>query len=240
MLAGSVALVTGASRGIGAAAAVALAGHGAHVVLTARTEGGLEETDDAVRAAGGTATLLPLDLREGEQVDMVGPSLFERFGRLDILVHAAAVLGKLTPVPHILTEDWAEVVAVNLTAGLRLIRTAAPLLLAAEAGRAVFLTDARAAAPGAYWAPYAATKAGLRHLVLSWADEVRTSRLRINLFDPGPVATRLRRQAYPGEDASLLPTPADVARDLVALCLPGEARRGETVAFRRDRGPSAE
>ncbi len=226
MLNGCVALVTGASRGIGAAAAVALARQGAHVVLTARTEGGLEETDDAVRAAGGTATLLPLDLRDGEQVDMIGPSLFERFGRLDALVHAAAALGKLTPVPHILTDDWAQVVATNLTAGLRLIRTGAPLLQAAPAGRAVFLTDARASRPGAYWGPYGATKAGLQHLVLAWADEVRTTRLRVNLFDPGPVATRLRREAFPGEDAAALPRPADVAAAIAALCSPDETRHG--------------
>ncbi len=229
MLPGRVALVTGASRGIGAAAAIELGRLGAHVVITARTEGGLEETDDAIRAAGGTATLLPLDLRDGEAMDMMGPSLFERFGRLDVLVHAAATLGKLTPVPHILTDDWAEVVAVNLSAGLRLIRTCAPLLQAAEAGRAVFLTDARASKAGAYWGPYAATKAGLAHLVLTWADEVRTTRLRVNLFDPGPVATRLRRQAFPGEDADKLPRSHDVAPALVALCLPDETRHGVVV-----------
>ncbi len=228
-LEGRVALVTGASRGIGAAAAIELARLGAHLVITARTQGGLEETDDAIRAAGGQASLLPLDLREGEQIDMIGPSLFERFGRLDVLVHAAAILGKLTPVPHILTEDWADLVAVNLTAGLRLIRTAAPLLQNAEAGRAVFLTDARASRPGAYWGPYAATKAALAHLALTWADEVRTTRLRVNLFEPGPVATRLRRQAFPGENAAALPRPADVAPALVALCLPEETRHGVVV-----------
>ena len=228
-LEGRVALVTGASRGIGAAAAVELARLGARVVLTGRTQGGLEETDDAIRAAGSEATLLPLDLREGEQIDMVGPSLFERFGRLDVLVHAAAVLGQLTPVPHILTEDWAELVAVNLTAGLRLIRTLAPLLQNAEAGRAVFLTDARASRPGAYWGPYATTKAALAHLALTWADEVRTTRLRVNLFDPGPVATRLRRQAFPGEDIGTLSRPADVAPALVALCLASETRQGVVV-----------
>ncbi len=228
-LEGRVALVTGASRGIGAAAAIELARLGVHLVITARTQGALEETDDAIRAAGGQATLLPLDLREGEQIDAIGPSLFERFGRLDVLVHAAATLGKLTPVPHILTEDWTELLAVNCTAGLRLIRTTAPLLVNAEAGRAVFLTDARANRPGAYWGPYAATKAALAHLVLTWADEVRTTRLRVNLFDPGPVATRLRRQAFPGEDAAKLPGPHAVAPALVALCLPNETRQGVVV-----------
>jgi NAD(P)-dependent dehydrogenase (short-subunit alcohol dehydrogenase family) len=230
-LEGSVALVTGASRGIGAAAAIALAGLGAHIVGVARTQGGLEETDDAIRAAGGATTLLPLDLLEGDQVDMIGPTLFDRFGRLDVVVHAAATLGKLTPVPHILTDDWSEVVGVNLTAGLRIIRTTAPLLVAAPAGRAVFLTDARASEPGAYWAPYAATKAGLQHLALSWAAEIRTTRLRVNLFDPGAVATRLRRRAFPGEDQAVLPRPEDVAPGIAALCLPAEERNGAIVAF---------
>jgi NAD(P)-dependent dehydrogenase (short-subunit alcohol dehydrogenase family) len=226
---GRIALVTGASRGIGAAAAIALAGLGAHVVITARTQGGLEETDDAVRAAGGTTTLLPLDLCEGDQLDAIGPSLFERFRKLDVLAHCAGALGKLTPTSHILPDDWAEVVAVNLSATWRLIRTCGPLLQAAEAGRAVFVTDARARHPGAYWGAYGATKAGAEHLVLTWADEVKTSRLRVNLFDPGTVATRLRRQAFPGEDAAVLRRPKSVAPGLVALCLPTETRHGEMV-----------
>lgn len=226
VLAGRIALVTGASRGIGAATAVALAELGAHLVITARTQGGLEETDDAVRAAGSEATLLPLDLADGAAVDAIGPSVFHRFGRLDILVHNAGSLGRLTPVPHILDADWADVVAVNLTATLRLIRTTAPLLLKAESGRAVFVTSGAARKPRAYWAAYGATKAGLEHLVLSWAEEVRNSGLRVNLFDPGATATRMRRQAYPGEDASTLPRPEDVAPKLAALCLPAEGRHG--------------
>jgi NAD(P)-dependent dehydrogenase (short-subunit alcohol dehydrogenase family) len=226
---GSVALVTGASRGIGAAVAVELARLGAHVVITARTQGGLEETDDAIREAGGAATLLPLDLHQGEQIDAIGASLLQRFGRLDLLVHAAATLGRLTLAPHILPNDWADVVAVNLSATWRLIRSCAPLLLAAEAGRAVFLTDARTRAPKAYWGAYGATKAGMEHLALSWADEVRTTRLRVNLFDSGPVASRLRRQAMPGEDQSALPSPSDVAPQLAALCLPSERRHGEVI-----------
>jgi NAD(P)-dependent dehydrogenase (short-subunit alcohol dehydrogenase family) len=225
----SVALVTGASRGIGAAAAVELARRGVHVVLTARTQGGLEETDDAIRAAGGSATLLPLDLAEVEQVDAIGPSIFQRFGRLDILVHGAGALGRLTPVAHILPNDWADVLAANLTATWRLIRTCDPLLRHAEAGRAVFVTDARARAPKAYWGPYGATKAGMEHLVLTWADEVRTTRLRVNLFDPGAVRTRLRATAFPGEDPTTLPQPGDIAAELAALCLPGETRHGEVI-----------
>ena len=232
VLDGRVALVTGASRGIGAAAAIELARLGAHVVITARTQGGLEDTDDAIRTAGGTASLLPLDLAEGEQLDAIGPSLLQRFGRLDVLVHAAGALGRLTPVGHIVPKDWASVVAVNLAATWRLIRTCDPLLRLAETGRAVFVTDARAREPRAYWGAYGATKAGMEHLVLTWADELRTTRLRVNLFDPGPVATRLRIEAMPGEDQATLPTPADVAPSLAALCLAAESRHGEVVRFR--------
>ena len=226
---GKVALVTGASRGIGAAAAVELARRGAHVVLTARTEGGLAETDDAIQALGRQATLLPLDLLEQEQIDAIGPSLHQRFGRLDILVGNAGALGTLTPVPHILPKDWAEVVGVNMTAAWRLIRTCAPLLLLAEAGRAVFVTSRIVQHPAAYWGAYGATKAGLEHLILAWAEEVRTSRLRVNLFDPGVVATRLRAAAMPGEDASRLRTPADVAPSLAGLCSPAETRHAAVV-----------
>ena len=229
-LSGSVALVTGASRGIGQAVAVALARTGAHVVATARTQGGLEETDDMVRAARGKATLLPLDLRDGAQVDVIGPSLFNRFGRLDVLVHAAAVLGKLTPVPHIMDADWTDVVATNVAGTLRVIRTTAPLLTRAPAGRAVFLTDARARAPYAYWGEYGATKAAAEHIVLTWAAEVRITPLKVNLFDPGPVATRLRRQAFPGEDIAGMRKPEDVAEAVVALCLPEETRHAEVIA----------
>ena len=203
-LAGQVALVTGASRGLGAAIAVELGRLGAHVVITARTQGGLEETDDAIRAAGGTASLLPLDLTDGPAIDRIGPSIFERWGRLDILVVNAAVLGKLTPVPHILDADWAEVVSVNLTAGLRLIRTCDPLLRRAEAGRAIFVVDRMVEEPRAYWGAYGATKAAIRHLALAWAEEVKTTKLRVELFDPGPMATRLRAAAFPGEDRAKL------------------------------------
>ena len=230
MLNGAVALVTGASRGIGAATAVELARLGAHVVITARTQGGLEETDDAIRAIGGSATLLPLDLAEGVQVDAIGPSLHQRFGRLDVLVHCAGALGRLTPVAHILPDDWAEVLAVNLNAAWHLIRTCDPLLRNAEAGRAVFVTDARARAPKAYWGPYGTTKAAMEHLVLTWADELRITRLRVNLFDPGIVRTRLRARAFPGEDPATLPQPEAIAPELADLCLPTETRHGALIA----------
>jgi NAD(P)-dependent dehydrogenase (short-subunit alcohol dehydrogenase family) len=228
-LEGRIALVTGASRGIGAATAVELARLGAHVVLVARTQGGLEETDDAIRALGGTATLLPLDLRDGAQLDTVGPSLFERFRRLDILVSNAAVMGRVTPAPHIDLRDWDDAMAVNTTAALRLIRTCGPLLLAAEAGRALFLTTRLVLRPTAYFGIYGATKAAHHHLVMSWAEETRNSNLRVNLVDPGSVATGIRTAAFPGEDRSKLARPGDVAPAIAALCLPGEARHGEMI-----------
>jgi NAD(P)-dependent dehydrogenase (short-subunit alcohol dehydrogenase family) len=228
-LASRVALVTGASRGIGAATALALAGLGAHVVLTARTQGGLEETDDSVRAAGGTSTLLPLDLKDGDQIDAIGPTLVQRFGRLDILVHNAGALGKLTPVGHILPKDLAECVAVNFTAAYRLIRSCGPVLQASDAGRAVFVTSSVATQPHAFWGAYAATKAGMEVLVRIWADETDKSALRINLFDPGRTATRMRAMAFPGEDPNTLPSPAGVALRLVPLCLPSEVRHGQTI-----------
>ena len=224
-----VALVTGASRGIGAATAVELARRGIHAVIAARTQGGLEETDDAIRAAGGTATLLPLDLTDGAALDSIGPSLFERFGRLDILLANAGTLGVLTPVPHIQDSDWNEAVAVNISANWRLIRTCAPLLLNAPDGRAVFVTSRIVMNPGAYFGIYGATKAALHHLVLSWAAETRESTLRVNLADPGPVATALRRVGFPGEDQSKIPQPADVAMRLADMCMPGETRHGEMI-----------
>jgi len=228
---GSIALVTGASRGIGAAAAIELARRGARVVITARTQGGLEETDDAIRALGGEATILPLDLREGGQIDAIGPTLYQRFGRLDILVHNAGALGRLTPVAHIQPDDWSDVLAVNLSASWRLIRTCDPLLRQAPAGRAVFVTEGRAREPRAYWGAMGATKAGMEHLVLTWAQEVAITRLRVNLFDPGAVATRMRSYAFPGEDRSMLPTPDAVAPALADLCLPTEERSGALVRF---------
>ena len=229
---GTIALVTGASRGIGAATAVELARLGARVVITARTQGGLEETDDAIRTFGGEATILPLDLREGTQIDAIGPTLFQRFGRLDILVHNAGVLGRLTPVSHILPDDWSDVVAVNLSAAWRLIRTCDPLLRQAPAGRAVFVTEDRAREPRAYWGAMGATKAGMEHLVLTWAQEVATTRLRVNLFDPGPVATRMRANAFPGEDPTTLPAAGLAAPALAALCLPAEEGNGALVRVR--------
>jgi NAD(P)-dependent dehydrogenase (short-subunit alcohol dehydrogenase family) len=228
---GRVALVTGASRGIGAALALELARLGAHCVLLARTQGGLEELDDSIRATTGrAATLLPFDLQKQEkELDMLGPSIFERFGRLDILVHNAGALGKLTPVAHVEPRDWAEVVAVNMTAAWRLIRSCDPPLRAAEAGRAVFLTTGRVLRPKPFWGMYGATKAGMEHLVQTWAAEVASTRLRVNLADPGIVATKMRALAMPGEDPASIPRPEDIAPGIAALCLPSETRNGARV-----------
>jgi NAD(P)-dependent dehydrogenase (short-subunit alcohol dehydrogenase family) len=229
-LSGRVALVTGASRGLGAAIAIALGAAGAQVIATGRNAGGLEETDDAIRAAGGVpASLLPLDLRKGEEVDMLGPTIAERFGQLDILVGNAGVLGRLGPITHLPAKDWAEVLAVNLTANWHLMRTTEPLLRASDAGRAVFVTSGRAARPKAYWGPYGASKAALEHLVLTWAQELATSPAKANVFDPGIVRTRMRAAAMPGEDPMTVPTPAEVAAKLLPLCLPSETRSGEII-----------
>jgi NAD(P)-dependent dehydrogenase (short-subunit alcohol dehydrogenase family) len=230
-LEGRVALITGASRGIGAALALELAKLGAQCVLVARTQGGLEEVDDAIRSAGGKpATLLPFDLQKAEKdIDMIGPSIVERFGRLDMLVHNAGALNKLTPVAHIDPRDWAEVMAVNLTASWRLIRSCDPPLRASDAGRAVFVTTGRVLRPRAYWGMYGASKAGMEHLVMTWAQEVEGTPLRVNLVDPDIVATKMRAAAMPGEDPSTIPQPADVAPRIAALCLPSESRHGARV-----------
>ena len=229
-LSGSVALVTGASRGLGAAVAVELARLGAHCVLTARTQGGLEETDDAIRAVGGSATLVPLDLTAAkDEFDYIGPSIVERFGRLDIFVHAAAVLSRLTPVSHIVPRDWDQSVAVNMTALYRLIRSVEPPLRAAPAGRAVVVTDAVVEEPSAYWGLYSAAKAGAAHMTRVWAKDAAQSDLRINLAEPPPMATATRKVAFPGQNPSELAQPAQVAPLLAALCLPAETRHGETI-----------
>lgn len=230
LLAGRVALVTGASRGLGAAIAAVLGAAGAQVVATGRSAGGLEETDDAVRAAGGLpATLIPLDLKKGDEVDLLGPTIAERFGRLDIVVGNAGVLGRLGPVTHLPAKDWAEVMAVNLAANWHLMRTTEPLLRASDAGRAVFVTSGRAARPKAYWGPYGASKAALEHLAITWAQELAVTPVKVNVFDPGIVRTRMRAAAMPGEDPMTVPTPAEVAAKLLPLCLPSEARSGEIV-----------
>lgn len=219
-LAGRIALITGASRGIGAEIAVRYAAEGAHVVLVARTVGGLEEVDDRVKAAGGTATLVPLDLRQFDGIDNLGHALFQRYGQLDILVGNAGVLGSLSPVGHIMPKVWDDVVAVNLTANWRLIRSFDPLLRQADAGRAIFVTSGITRSLPAYWGAYAASKAGLEALVRTYAAEVASGPVRVNLVNPGPTRTALRAQAFPGENPLRLPAPDHICETLVRLALP--------------------
>jgi NAD(P)-dependent dehydrogenase (short-subunit alcohol dehydrogenase family) len=213
-----IALVTGASRGIGRAAALSLAKAGAQVVAVARTQGALEELDDEIRqATGRSATLVPLDIADGDALDQLGFSLHQRFGRIDILVHAAAILGPLTPVAHIEPKHWDRVVATNLTATYRLIRTTEPLLRAAPAARAIFLTTSRAHRPKAFWGPYGATKAAMENMVRTWADELEQTPIRAVLLEPGAVRTKMRAEAMPGEDPLTLPEPSEIAPLILEL-----------------------
>ena len=228
-LEGRIALITGASRGIGAAVARRFASEGAHVVLVARTVGGLEEVDDAVQAAGGSATLVPLDLKEFEQIDRLGAALYERYGKLDILVGNAAQLGVLSPLGHIDPPVWDEVMAINVTANWRLIRSMDPLLRASDAGRAIFVTSGVADGVFPYWGAYAASKAALEMMVRTYAGETAKTRLRVNLIDPGIVRTAMRAQAFPGEDPVALPHPDEIAGHFVALAAPGCTKHGRVV-----------
>jgi NAD(P)-dependent dehydrogenase (short-subunit alcohol dehydrogenase family) len=228
-LAGKVALITGASRGIGAAVALRFADEGAHVVLTARTVGGLEELDDAIRARGGSATLVPLDLRDFSKIDELAAALSERYHRLDILVGNAGELGMFSPLAHFPPAMWTQIIDLNLTANWRLIRAMDPLLRAAAAGRAIFVTSRAAHDTYAYWGPYAVSKAGLEMLVRIYAAEIANTRVRANLIEPGIVRTRLRARAFPGEDPSLLPPPESVAEAFLDLAVPDCERNGELV-----------
>jgi NAD(P)-dependent dehydrogenase (short-subunit alcohol dehydrogenase family) len=224
-----IALVTGASRGIGRAAAVALAGAGCHVILSARTSGALEEVDDEITAAGGSASILKLDLAKGETIDALGPTLFERWQKLDVLVAAGGVLGRLSPLPHILDDIWEEVIRVNLTANWRLIRTLDPLLRRSDAGRALFVTSRAAHRIRAYWGAYSASKAGLEALVKTYAAETATTALKVNLLDPGATRTRMRAQAYPGEDANSVKSPEDLAPLILKLTSADYDAHGQVV-----------
>lgn len=226
-LAGRLALVTGASRGIGAAVARRFAAEGAHVILLARTVGGLEELDDEIRGAGGNATLVPLDLRDFDKIDQMGGALYQRFGKLDVLVGNAGVLGTLSPTGHVMPQTWQEVMDVNLTANWRLIRSLDPLLRRSETGRAIFTTCAAAREARPYWGPYAASKAALETMVRIYAGEVEKTPIRVNLIDPGIVRTKLRLQGFPAEDRARLAAPEDVTEPFVALAEPLCTHHGE-------------
>ena len=229
---GKVALVTGASRGIGRAIAKALALQGAHVIATSRTKGGLEEFDDEMKALGAQVSLLRLDLKDGAQIDTLGPTLYQRWQRLDIFVGNAGVLGPLTPLGHISEKDWSEALAVNLTANWRLIRTLDPILRLSPAGRVLFLTSGAAQRCRAYWGPYSVSKAALDALAKTYAHEVQSTPLRVNLLDPGKVRTRMRRQAYPGEDENTLPPPEALVPLALSLLTEETASTGEIFVFK--------
>ena len=227
-----IALVTGASRGIGRAVALALAREGAHVVISARSTGALEDLDDAIQELGGTATILQLDLLREEKIDQLGPALFERWGKLDILIGNAGILGSLTPVTHVTNDVWASVVATNLSANWRLLRTLDPLLQRSDAGRVVFTTSSAATKSTPYWGLYAASKAALETLVKTYAEETSSTKVRANLVNPGPARTGMRAKAYPGEDPATLPSPDEIAPLFVELTLPACDKIGAIINFR--------
>src|SRR5882672_11561364 len=227
------ALVTGASRGIGYATALALARAGAHVVAVARTVGGLEELDDAIRGLGGSATLVPLDLKDHEGIVRLGAALTERYRRLDILIGNAGVLGPLSPLGHVEPKAWDEVIAVNVTANWQLIRCMDPLLQKADAGRVVLISSGVGMSPRAYWGPYAVSKAALDALAYTYAAETVTTNIRVNLLNPGPTRTRMRAAALPGEDPMTLKTPDVVGAKVVELCLPTFQATGKVYDMRK-------
>jgi NAD(P)-dependent dehydrogenase (short-subunit alcohol dehydrogenase family) len=230
-LSGRIALVTGASRGIGAATAVALGKAGAHVVAVARTVGGLEELDDAIRAAGGDATLVPLDVTDFEGLARLAGALNQRHSRLDILIGNAAIVGPSSPLDHITVKDWDEVMKVNVTANWQLICAMDALLRRSDAGRAVFLTSGAAHNMRAYRGLYSTSKAALEAVARTYAAETERTAVRVNLFNPGPTRTRMRAQVMPGEDPMTLPPPDDVAEKVVELCMPGFAETGRIYDF---------
>lgn len=219
-LEGRLALVTGASRGIGRAFALELARQGAHVIALARTQGALEELDDEIRALDGAATLVPLDLKDGEGIDRLQGALAERWGRLDIFVGNAGLLGPLAPLGHVSPKEWDEVMAVNLTANWRLIRALDPLLRLSDAGRVLLISSGAAQKCRAYWGPYSVSKAGLEALARTYAAETVTTPVKVTMVNPGPLRTRMRAKAMPGEDPMTLKTPEDLAPELLRFVMP--------------------
>jgi len=226
-LAGKVILVTGASRGIGYQAALEAARRGAHVVAVARTVGGLEELDDEIQDLGSSATLVPLDLRDGDAIDRLGAAIFERWGALDGLIANAGQLGVLSPLPHVKPEDFEKVMTVNVTANYRLLRSTDLLLRQADAGRVVFVSSSSAKSARPFWGLYAASKAAVDAMAKSYAGEVAQSKVKVNVFYPGAVRTAMRAKAMPGENPDTLPTPADIAPKLVDLISPALDETGK-------------
>ncbi|NCG11356.1 MAG: SDR family NAD(P)-dependent oxidoreductase [Alphaproteobacteria bacterium] len=225
-----VALVTGASRGIGRAVALALAEQNIHVLLLARTQGGLEDVYDEIVTADGEATGVPMDLTDYDAIDRLGGVIAERWGKLDIFVGNAGILGPISPVAHMTPSEFEKTLAINVTSNARLIRALEPLLLASDAGRAVFLTSGAAYSTKPFWGAYSTSKAALDALVKSWANEQKNTSLKINLYSPGPVRTAMRAQAMPGENPSTLPTAEDVAPQIVSLCAPDYQETGEIIS----------
>ena len=235
-LAGRIALVTGASRGIGRAVARELARQGAHVVALARTQGALEELDDDIRNLGGDATLVPCDIKDFDALDRLGAAIHQRWGRLDVFVANAGVLGKLTPISHCDPDAWEQVFAVNVTANQRLLRSLDVLLRASDAGRVVAITSGVAQIPRAFWGPYAASKAALEVMVRAYAAETENvSAVKAMLVNPGPLRTKMRAAAMPGEDPAALKAPEDFAPKLVALCRPDWSETGKLYDYPQDK-----
>jgi NAD(P)-dependent dehydrogenase (short-subunit alcohol dehydrogenase family) len=227
-----IALVTGASRGIGRAAALALSKAGAHVILVARTVGGLEDVDDEIQKAGGTATLVPLDLKDFPALDRLGASIYERWGKLDAFLGNAGVLGALTPLTHLEPKLFQELLDINVTANWRLIRSLDPLLRASDAGRVVLMSSGAARKHTPYWGGYAMSKAALESLALTYAAECDGTKVRANLLNPGPLRTRMRAHAFPGEDPQSLEPPEAVVPLILELLAPACTKNGELVSFR--------
>ena len=227
------ALITGATRGLGFALSLELAKKGAHIIAVGRTVGGLEELDDEIKNAGGTATLVPLDLLEEETLDGIGPSLFSKFKALDFFIANAAYLGALSPASHFKTAEWEKVLGTNLKANWQLIRSLDPLLKQAEHSTALFITDETISqTPEAYWGPYAASKAGLEALVKSYANECDETKQKVQLYAPCPMSTNLRRKAYPGEDQSTLTEPAVVAQAISEHLIENNQPTGALIQFK--------
>ncbi len=224
---GKIALVTGATRGLGTAVAHDLAREGEHLIALGRTIGALEELDDDIKDAGGIATLIGMDLRKGQDIDALGPTLYQRWGHLDVAILNAGILGPVTPVGHIGDTEWNEVIEVNLTANMRLLRTLDPLLRRAEAARVLVVSSGATQRPRAYWSPYLASKAGLEALVHCYADEVASTAMKVNIAYPGKTRTAMRAKAYPGEDPMTLPTPEEIASRLVDLVAPDISANGK-------------